>query len=542
MNAAKFKRRDFLKLAAAGGLAASLLPAIRFAAGKTGRRPNIIFFITDDMYPEMLNFLPEGKGKNLTPHLDWLAGNGTVLSNQYVSSPVCTPSRFSVLTGHYASRARNQAFLKFTEENEGQTVIQWNTFVTPQDKTVAHYLKEAGYATGLVGKNHVVEVKEQYHFKDYFADPTDPSIARKVSENYQKVVQAVKQCGFDYADGVYNDNPDFVGLWHLAVHNMDWITDCGLKFIEQNKDRPFFLYFATTVPHDPTEAQRSWNADRRLTAKGVLPEPPGVLPDKRTIPERLKKAGFPTGKGLENVLWLDDSLGALINKLKELDLLNNTIIFFFNDHGQKAKGTLYQGGVHDPSLVWRASGFKVGREMTAFVSNIDFAPTILDLAGISYDAQAFDGRSFKPLLDGSPEPVHQSLYFELGYARAIIKWPYKYLALRYPPHLRAMPLAKRKEILEHYNKRRLYKKMPIVTTDATQPYGHFAAIPGGHYAEHEARGKYPAYFEPDQLYNLEKDPNEQNNLANNLKYAEVLDELKEELRQYLNRLPGRFDL
>ena len=93
--------------------------------------PNIIFFIADDMYPDMFNNLPEGEGKNLTPNIDRLAKEGSYLGNLYVASPVCTPSRYNVLTGNYASRASNDAFTKFTEKNEGQTVIQWNSFIKP---------------------------------------------------------------------------------------------------------------------------------------------------------------------------------------------------------------------------------------------------------------------------------------------------------------------------------------------------------------------------------------------------------------------------
>ena len=110
-------------------------------------RPNIIFFIADDMYPEMLNYLPEGEGKNLSPNLDRLAREGTVMMNQYVASPVCTPSRYNSLTGKYASRATNREFLEKTRQEEGQTVIQWNSFITRNDKTLPHYLRDLGYVT-----------------------------------------------------------------------------------------------------------------------------------------------------------------------------------------------------------------------------------------------------------------------------------------------------------------------------------------------------------------------------------------------------------
>ena len=73
--------------------------------------------------------------------------------------------------------------------------------------------------------------------------------------------EAMKQCGFDYARAIYHNNPDGNGPRALAVHNLDWITPAGLRFIDQYKDQPFFLYFAVTVPHGPGDAKRSWNAD-----------------------------------------------------------------------------------------------------------------------------------------------------------------------------------------------------------------------------------------------------------------------------------------
>ena len=115
-------------------------------------KPNFIFIITDDMYPWQMNFMPEGEGKNYTPHLDRLASEGTVMRNQYVSSTVCTPSRYSCMTGRYASRSKDPAFVRESKKL-GQTHVQWNTFADPtREKTIAHHLSDAGYRTGFVGK------------------------------------------------------------------------------------------------------------------------------------------------------------------------------------------------------------------------------------------------------------------------------------------------------------------------------------------------------------------------------------------------------
>ena len=520
-------------------LAASSCGGEPLSVPAAAKRPNIVFFIADDMHREMFNCLPEGKGKNLTPNLDRLAREGTILKNQYVVSPVCTPSRYNCLTGRYASRADNNAFLKKTKQEEGQTVIQWNTFITPREQALPRYLQKAGYKTGMVGKNHVVEVQGLKQFADYWDDPTKPANVRKLEYNYERNQAAIRRIGFDYAESIYFDNPQFIGLGKLAVQNMDWIAQGGVDFIDRYHKHPFFLYFATTIPHGPTEPERSWKADPRLTARGYLDKAPEVLPSRETLPQRIRAAGL-DDRNKELVLWLDDALGALLNRLEKYGLMDNTLIFFFNDQGQNAKGHLYQGGVHNPSIIWRSKGFKCGPVCEAMVQNIDFTPTILDFAGVRPATAEFDGRSFRPLLEGGAESVHDSLYFELGYARAVLKGNYKYLAVRYPAYAQNMPLAERQRVLDAYNQPRRVRKMRIVNTDPAAPFSHFSVVPGGEDAEHESYGKLPGYFAADQLYDLAADPKEINNLANRPEHESKLNELKAELQSYLNRLPGSF--
>ena len=508
---------------------------------QNNQKPNIIFFIADDMYPEMFNCLPEGKGKILTPNLDQLASEGVIMENQYVVSPVCTPSRYNCLTGNYASRATNKAFLQKTKHEEGQTVIQWNSFITKKDKILAHYLKELGYKTGMVGKNHVIEANGLKGFSDFNASVSDPEIQKQVEENYRIARLAVLDNGFDYAEAIYHNNPDFIGVKELAVQNMDWIAEAGINFIKQNAEEPFFLYFATTIPHGPTNAERSWEANPKVTAAGYLEKSPNVLPPRNTLTKRLHEAGI-TETGKENVLWLDDAVGALIEELEKQDILENTIIFFFNDHGQKAKGTLYQGGLLNPSIIWKSGGFKCGNRSQTKISNVDFAPTILELAGAENMDDKFDGNSFKSVLDGKSYQSRESLYCELGYARAVIKGDYKYYAVRYPDYAKNWTPEQRDSVLNRYNKGREFRNMDIVNRDPKKPFSHLEVIPGGGSAENGSYGKLPGYFDSDQLYNLKDDPNEKKNLANDAKHQKILAEMKAELQMYLDELPGKFDL
>jgi len=509
------------------------------------QKPNIIFFIADDMERDMFNCLPEGKDSNLSPNIDKLVDEGILMINQHVSSSVCTPSRFSCLTGTYASRATCKEFTDFTKKMDGQTVVQWNTYITPKDMTIGKLMKKLGYTTGFYGKNHAVEAPG-WKKLPLNTDPTDPEAVKVLKRNAEIIRQELKKAGFDYAGANYQDNPSYLGPEKLRVQNLDWITDESLKFLDTVKNEPFFLYYATTVPHGPSNAEQSWNGDRRVTAEGILDTPPTCLPPKETIPERIYASGL-VKKGekipdrLGNVLWIDDALGALINKLKEQGKLDNTIIFFFSDHGQYAKGSIYEGGVSSPSIVWQKGGFKAGHLSKALVSNIDFAPTIFDMGGGDPDTvKTFDGKSFLPILNGEKDKIHESLYFEMGFSRGVLKDSFKYIALRYPEFAMKWDLKKRKEILDKWNNFRIANKLRYHYTDPSLPFSHLMLIPGGGDAEFPSTKRYKHYYETDQLYDLRNDPNEQNNLFGDPKYADKVKELQAELVKYLNTLPGKF--
>jgi arylsulfatase A-like enzyme len=529
-------RRAFVRRAALGAAALGLgLRPLARAAQEAGRRPNFVFFILDDMHYHMFNCLPQGRGKNLTPSIDRLAAEGTVMMGQHVSAPVCTPSRYNCLTGRYASRA-----LGGQAEEQGQTVVQWNTHIRPGDVTLPRLLQQAGYATGFVGKNHVVHVPGFWQSRlPYEADPHEPEAAAKLAETAVKVRTAIREAGFDYAESVYNNNPNWLGPKALAAHNLDWIAQGALEFLDRYHERPFFLYFASTVPHGPLAPEQSWRADPRITADGYLEEPPDVLPPRETLRERVRQAGIKAW-GRENLLWLDDAVGAVLDRLRRHGVLENTIVFFFNDHGQAAKGTLYQGGVSDPSIVWRSGGLPGGGTCETLVSNVDFAPTILDLAGAAVPPGHFDGVSFRPVLEGATGPIHDALYFEMGYTRAVRVGDWKYLALRYPQWAIDMPLEERRKRLEQANRTRRKRGMRIVTEDPTAPFSHIALIPGGGDAEAASTGEYPGYWDPDQLYNLADDPGEQHNMAGDPAHADRLAEMKAVLADYIEELPGGF--
>ena len=507
--------------------------------GPAGDRPNFVFIITDDMKRSMFNALPQGKGRNLTPHLDRLVEEGVLMTGQHVASAVCTPSRYNVLTGSYASRAMPVG-------PDDQAVVAFETHIKPSAETLPKILRQAGYRTGMVGKNHVIEAPGIPEIP-LDADPRAPEVGETLRAFSAEYDAALQKAGFDEAGGIFPGNPDELRPRALRIHNMDHIADAAIRFLDSSESKkPFFLYMATTLPHGPVEETRSWNSDPSLGPYGPRDTKSAALPPRETIRERLEKAGLPREalddpeQGAAMMLALDDSIGAVMDRLEANGQLGNTIIFFFNDHGTDAKGTLYQGGLHYPSVVWRKGGFPVGPKSDALVSNVDFAPTILDFAGIPYDPHAFDGRSFRDILLGGAPPDDRLIYAEMGFTRAIRLGDWKYLAIRYPKKTAEMSLEERTRRLEEWNAHLAERGIPPVNTDPAAPFSHLTDIPGGAHAEHSSTGKKPHYYDPDQLFNLAEDPGEEVNLAADPAHADRLAGMKENMGRLLQELPGSF--
>ena len=502
------------------------------------KRPNIVMIVADDLAPEWCNFLPEGHGKSLTPNLDELARTGVVLRNLHSTSPVCVPSRYTLLTGQYPSRATNHRFQSETRDNDGQTAVGFNTFVEDGDMNLARRLKSAGYATGAVGKNHVVEVSDWSRLK--YRTPLDaPGVQETLAGNARANEAAFHQAGFDFARSIYYGNVDADGIHDLASHNQEWITSAAIDFIDQSRDKPFFLYMATTIPHGPHENARGIDADPRITPEGLRDIPATVQPSRESIRQRLAEAGV-KGWNRENVLWLDDAIGAVIARLEKHGVKDDTIILFMSDHGVTSKGALYtRGGTNTVGLAW-GKPVSAGTTCDTPMLLTDLMPTVLGWCNIAFDPHEFDGRNASAQLAGSGKPLRDYLYFELGYTRAILKGKLKYLAVRFPERAANMPLDERRQRLARQIKELKTRGRPIPTQDPMAPFSHLTLVPGGADAEQVAVKAHPDYFDADQLYDLSKDPNEQHNLIDDPAYAEQARTMRELLAAHLKRMPGRF--
>jgi arylsulfatase A-like enzyme len=257
-----------------------------------------------------------------------------------------------------------------------------------------------------------------------------------------------------------------------------------------------------------------------MTGEGFVPEGFDVLPSREDVLRRNREAGFKDRDAY--ALWLDDGVGAILDKLKALDIDKDTLFIFVPDHGsfRHGKATLYDYGMRVPMLLRWPGRIAPGSRYDGLLANIDLSPTLLDLAGATPPADfAMDGRSFKPALFGNPAPVREIVFAELGHSRAVKSKQWKYIALRYPSALQ-------KKIANGVTFRG-FKGAPLPAPYLTRN-GHL-----GHYASQEN----PHYFEADQLYDLRKDPEENNNIAS--QKPEIVRELRKKLSHALKQFPGR---
>jgi len=537
------RRRDFLKATAAvtmfgTGATAFARTGKPSQPAKQPKRPNVIVIYVDDLDNDELGVL--GNKNLMTPNIDRLAREGVQFTNGYVTSSICTPSRYGILTGNYASRSVQlqtnpaSSWRKRNYPAGGPGNIHFNAILSPGEKSVGNHLKDAGYTTGFVGKWHLSpgwgpEGKKVLIPKSVAADsPEEQALIRKF---YNESCSYVKEnYGFDYVDGFYETNPDaLLSIGYpkkYGDHNPEWMTAKALEFIDKNTssassgqgDKPFFLYYALTLPHGEGNRliKTIKDADPYLTPAGKLDKlSESGMPSRESIFERLKRARLP--KVACGMLWVDDAVGSLLKKLDDCGLTEKTVIFFISDNGNYAKEALYDGGVRVPYFVKWPGVIKPSTKSNQIVANVDVVPTIMDIVG-HQPQEKFDGLSILPLLKGEDKPVRDALLLEVGYGRAIVTKDWKYIALRFPDF--EWPEIERQGGLKNVN------------YNASSASAGFRIAGMKYYPNH--------YYDFDQLYDRRKDAGEQKNLAKNPQYSQKVKEMRTLLRKALERMPHTF--
>jgi arylsulfatase A-like enzyme len=398
----------------------------------------------------------------------------------------------------------------------------FNVELEEDNMNVGAVLQKSGYTTGYVGKFHVgpdIKRADEYEtlglkYVSGDAPPNSDSTAA-FRHNQRWYRKFLKQKGFSSARHIYWGNLQKP----FNHHNPEWTIEAALDFIDENKDRPFYLHYCTTLTHGPDKSWLTSMDHPRVSGEGMLDKRSNTMTDRQVLLQKLEAKGLDPAEGHAGYLWVDDSVGAILKKLDDLGIANNTLIVFTSDHGSKMKGSLYNtDGTNVPWIMRWPEGIRAGAECEELIQNIDLAPTFFDLAGEKVpDEYVMDGRSLKPLFGGKkPRQWRDHLYFEVGSARAVCTNDWKYIAVRYP-----------RERIEEINKAR-----PDLLPKLMAYIGRMGIGTRG--------AQNPGFFEYDQLYHVKKDPNERQNLAWNIEYCERLARMRGLLKSNLESFARPF--
>ncbi|MGM9739270.1 MAG: sulfatase [Candidatus Cryptobacteroides sp.] len=504
-------------------------------------RPNIVFIYADDLDADEIGCtsdeyetwpsytgqrrLAQGniKGRNNgykdprmhTPNIDRMAEEGAVLQRFYITSPVSTASRYSLLTGKYASRSTG-VLQEFGADSTA--MIGFNTSVERADYNIAKCMKSAGYSTGFLGKWH--NYPNDYRYKQPVL-PHNPQKkdyeekGKRVAIAYENAVSFLRDgYGWDYVDRINIGN---------SVFNLEWVVEGAFDFMEQNRENPFFLYVALPVPH----GQYSYEycdvskLEPLATSAGLLEKLPDVMPSRASIYERLDSLGIARENAMAT--YKDDAVGAILSKLDELGIGDNTIVFFVGDNPSRGKWSVYEGA-REPAFVRWPARIKPGTRIDALCANIDILPTMLEAAGGKIPkSERIDGQSFLKILEDGNTPAkwRKTLLLETGYSKAVVSDEWKYIANR-PPEKIARIIA------------------DDCAANSSKPGKGNYFWNGTNHHGYRVNVDFPAYYDADQLYNLKEDLYETTNVVGRKENSSILKNLKKSMKDYVSDFPFSF--
>ena len=359
-------------------------------------RPNIILVLVDDLgYGDLGSY---GQQLIQTPNLDRLAGEGMRFTQFYAGSTVCAPSRSCLMTGQHT----------------GHTFIRGNgkENLRPDDVTLAEVLQASGYETALIGKwglghegsqglptrqgfDYFFGYLDQHHAHNYY-----PQFLVR-NEERVRLTNIVPDEG-QYGQGVATSKQEY---------SHDLLTAEALSFIRRERDRPFFLYLAWTIPHANNEAGEE---GMEVPDLGIYAQRDWPQPQKGTA---------------AMVSRMDRDVGTIVNLLEELDL-ENTVVLFTSDNGPHKEGgndpdffdsngplkgikrSLHEGGIRVPMIAWWPGHIQAGSTQNHVAAFWDLMPTLADLAQARKFVPAeIDGKSFQAALTGGRQPSPDFLYW-----------------------------------------------------------------------------------------------------------------------------------
>ena len=382
-------RRDFLKTA--GFTAAALAlhgcgSALKQASSTD--KPNVIIIFCDDVgYADVGVFGARGYK---TPNLDRMAAQGVKFTDFYAAAPSCTPSRAALMTGCYPQRVSLP------------NVIGPNSKVgiSSDEMTIAEMLKPLGYATACYGKWHLGHQPKflpmRHGFDDYFGLPysNDMWPHHPTSDRYPDLPLIEGERVIEY-------NPDQTQL-------TTWYTERSVRFIEKNKDRPFFLYLPHSMAHVPLFVSDKFKGKSEQGLYGDV------------------------------MMEIDWSVGQILSTLKRLGIDKKTLVIFSSDNGpwlsygdhagsalplREGKGTTFDGGQRESTIMRWPGRIPAGTVCQEPASTMDILPTIAKLTGAALPAHTIDGKDIWPLMSGEPgaKSPHEAFFYYRGYALEAVR-------------------------------------------------------------------------------------------------------------------------
>lgn len=351
------------------------------AAESTPPRPNIVLIFCDDLGYNDLGCY--GSKEHDTPNIDKLADKGTRFTDFYVTAPVCTPSRASLMTGCYPRR------VSMHEDANGRWVLfpGARKGLNPDEVTIAELLKQADYATACIGKWHLGDQKRflptNQGFDRYFGIPYSNDMGHaRANSNYPPLPLLRNET-------VIEKEPDQSQITRRY-------TEEAIQFIKTQRDRPFFLYLPHTFPHWPHHASDPFDG---------------------------KSEGGPFGDTVEEIDW---STGRIMQTLREQGIAKETLVIFTSDNGgpthhgssnhplRGGKGNTWEGGLRVPCIIRWPGHVPASRVCHELTTSMDFYPTLANLAGARIpEDRIIDGKDITHLLLGEPgaQSPHIAFYY-----------------------------------------------------------------------------------------------------------------------------------
>ncbi len=376
-----------------GSAMAAALPAL--GAGKSPdtpseKRPNIVIIIADQFRWDCVG----GYGLNsmgLTPNLDAMARRGTLFRQQIVNQPVCAPSRANLFTGQYQNR---------------HGVWHNGLGLAPGAVTLATELRKAGYSANYIGKWHLARPTATGPAPE---GPV-PTNQRGGFDDLWQGSNELEKTSHPYEGDLYDN--DGKPIHFSGVYRVDFISQLAVRFIRQASHQPFLLVVSQLEPHFQNDCNcfvaPNGYADRYVN--------PFVPRDLKFFPGDWQKQ-LPDYYGC--CASIDDCVGSILGALREAGKEENTIVAMLSDHGChfRTRNTEYKRSPHESSihvpLVVQGPGFNRAMSISELTSHVDFAPTLLEAAGVAVPS-SMQGRSFLPLLDRKVEGWPNEVYVQIS--------------------------------------------------------------------------------------------------------------------------------